>query len=290
MALPARVVVGFRPDASRTGPVTQVRGGDVLVWAEVEFAGEGWVPFFPTPGVGSPTSAVAPPTEEVAEPEPVPAEPAAPSEPTGTPPRDDIDRAIENSEHAPASAADLADASDKPLRVRELASAVVGLAIAAYVLLAFAGPVWLRRSRSRGAPQVRIAGIWEQVVDDLARVGPPLSEGATTGDAVAHARAHAGADAEAAVAAIASAADGVAFGGITATPPLADACARHGRVLRTHLKAASAGTRKRTRAARTAGRLSPRAVRDTLAAARRHARRRKEHRAAAPNAAAVPQV
>ena len=48
LGLPTRVVVGFRPGRQVSG-VWQVRGGDVLVWPEVDFKGLGWVPFFPTP-------------------------------------------------------------------------------------------------------------------------------------------------------------------------------------------------------------------------------------------------
>src|SRR5262249_27391063 len=49
LGLPTRLVVGFGP--GRPGPdgLTTVRGGDALVWPEVEFAGTGWVPFYPTP-------------------------------------------------------------------------------------------------------------------------------------------------------------------------------------------------------------------------------------------------
>ncbi len=48
VGLPTRVVVGFRPGVGGDG-VFQVRSGDVLVWPEVDFAGLGWVPFYPTP-------------------------------------------------------------------------------------------------------------------------------------------------------------------------------------------------------------------------------------------------
>ncbi|WP_436788952.1 DUF3488 and transglutaminase-like domain-containing protein [Yinghuangia sp. YIM S10712] len=266
LALPARVVVGFRAEAQQAEPVTRVRGGDVLVWAEVEFAGAGWVPFFPTPGAGSATSAVAPPTEEVAEPEPVPAEPASPGAPTGPPSRAEIDSAIENRAHA-AATEDHAGGRDTGVGAGVVVSAVVSAALAGYVALAFAGPVWLRRSRARGTPEMRIAGSWEQLVDDLARIGPPLPAGATTGDVVEHARVGAGTEAGASAAVVASAADGVAFGGVAASETLADECVRHGRLVRTRIKAASAGDR-RGRFVRLAGRLRPRAVARVLAAAR----------------------
>ncbi len=49
LGLPTRIVVGFRPGTVVSPGVWQVTGGDALVWPEVDFAGLGWVPFFPTP-------------------------------------------------------------------------------------------------------------------------------------------------------------------------------------------------------------------------------------------------
>jgi transglutaminase-like putative cysteine protease len=48
LGLPSRVVVGFRPGL-RQADTWHVRTGDVLAWPEIQFAGAGWVPFFPTP-------------------------------------------------------------------------------------------------------------------------------------------------------------------------------------------------------------------------------------------------
>ncbi len=48
LGLPCRIVVGFA-GGGRSGDIFTVRGADALAWAEVDFAGLGWVPFFPTP-------------------------------------------------------------------------------------------------------------------------------------------------------------------------------------------------------------------------------------------------
>src|SRR5262249_37261527 len=53
LGLPARVVVGFGPGQSTLDGAWAVRGRDALVWPEVDFAGLGWVPFYPTPHAGS---------------------------------------------------------------------------------------------------------------------------------------------------------------------------------------------------------------------------------------------
>ena len=52
--LPTRVVMGFIPeaDAADDSPILDdvtIQGGDVHAWVEIQFAGSGWVPFFPTP-------------------------------------------------------------------------------------------------------------------------------------------------------------------------------------------------------------------------------------------------
>jgi transglutaminase-like putative cysteine protease len=60
LGLPSRVVVGFRA-GTQIGPgAWQVVGADVLVWPEVEFAGLGWVPFYPTPDTAGPNGTVTP--------------------------------------------------------------------------------------------------------------------------------------------------------------------------------------------------------------------------------------
>ncbi|MEY9863586.1 transglutaminase-like putative cysteine protease [Catenulispora sp. GAS73] len=53
VGLPSRVVVGFQ-EGSQTAPGRwQVSGADAFVWPEVDFAGIGWVPFYPTPGASA---------------------------------------------------------------------------------------------------------------------------------------------------------------------------------------------------------------------------------------------
>jgi len=52
LGFPTRVVVGFTPaEDARPGQRFLVRSGDALAWPEVEFAGTGWVPFYPTPSI-----------------------------------------------------------------------------------------------------------------------------------------------------------------------------------------------------------------------------------------------
>jgi transglutaminase-like putative cysteine protease len=53
LGLPTRLAVGFGPGLPGPDGLTTVRGGDALVWPEVDFAGIGWVPFYPTPATGT---------------------------------------------------------------------------------------------------------------------------------------------------------------------------------------------------------------------------------------------
>jgi transglutaminase-like putative cysteine protease len=49
LGMPARVVVGFQPAKRNASGGWEITGADVVVWPEVDFAGLGWVPFYPTP-------------------------------------------------------------------------------------------------------------------------------------------------------------------------------------------------------------------------------------------------
>ena len=48
LGLPARVVVGFRPNAA-SGSSIEVHNSELTAWVEIPFENVGWVPFFPTP-------------------------------------------------------------------------------------------------------------------------------------------------------------------------------------------------------------------------------------------------
>ena len=52
LGIPARVAVGFT-SGTRDGDTWVVTDHDAHAWVEVWFAGQGWVPFDPTPGRGT---------------------------------------------------------------------------------------------------------------------------------------------------------------------------------------------------------------------------------------------
>ncbi len=49
LGLPVRVVVGFEPPEQRVGGRSDVRGGDIIAWDEVNLVGVGWTRFDPIP-------------------------------------------------------------------------------------------------------------------------------------------------------------------------------------------------------------------------------------------------
>jgi Transglutaminase-like superfamily/TgpA N-terminal domain len=171
IGLPTRVVVGFRPGVGGNG-VYEVRSGDVLVWPEVDFAGLGWVPFYPTP------------------------DQEGKSRQPGSVPAGDTQQKLEAAQKNAASKNQGAGAGNgakpppKPPAVQKPAGKptpwwVYGLAAApvlplAYLLAVLILPV-LRRRRRRTAPTpaARIAGAWEQTVETLRTVGLPAATALT---------------------------------------------------------------------------------------------------------------
>lgn len=179
--LPARVAVGFRSPPAVDG-VVHVRAGDVTAWAEVHFAGLGWVPFFPTPAPGAAAAAVPPP--EAAAPQPVPEQTGAPEQPTS---RADADARIRDTERDAVADSAIGGASSKlPWWVWPVGT---GAALTAVVLTRTHGvPALRRRRRGRGTPDRRIVGAWAQVEERLRRLGMPAAEAMTACDVAAYGR------------------------------------------------------------------------------------------------------
>ncbi|MEW9549212.1 transglutaminaseTgpA domain-containing protein [Nonomuraea sp. NPDC050783] len=153
LGLPSRVVVGFRP-GTPSGGVYHVKSGHVMAWAEIEFEGLGWRPFYPTPGRSGAKDDHEVVSSAIEESEQLEGEfarggggHAASSEPRG-------DGQGERSGGGPS-----------PWTV---GAAGGGLLVLAYAGLAAALPWWRRRARRRGPdPGSRVLGAWRQARDDL---------------------------------------------------------------------------------------------------------------------------
>ncbi|MEV5503448.1 transglutaminaseTgpA domain-containing protein, partial [Nonomuraea fuscirosea] len=210
IGLPSRIVVGFRPGtaqessragrdagqaqgtgagragtgeqltgtgalARESGGVRQVRAGDVLAWAEVEFKGIGWVPFYPTPsrtraGEGG----------DVAEGAPKQAK--------------EIEQAINDDSSQPEpDKTPTGQASRQPRPVPDGASwtlvwAVVPAVLLAFYLLAVGIVPFVRRTRRRrgASAAARVLGAWRETVSRMRAAGIPVASGALTAGEVAH--------------------------------------------------------------------------------------------------------
>lgn len=153
LGLPSRVVVGFRPGEAAGGRFN-VKSGHVMAWAEINFEGLGWRPFYPTPGKSGAKDD-----------------------------HDVVSSAIEESERLEGEftkgGIDKPRPSGKPSagRAREgdegLPLWVIIPGTGAGLLLLYGGaamllPWWRRRRRrSAAAPEAKVLGAWHQTCDDL---------------------------------------------------------------------------------------------------------------------------
>jgi hypothetical protein len=171
VGLPTRVVVGFRPGVGGDGTF-QVRSGDVIVWPEVDFAGFGWVPFYPTPEQQGrsqqPGSVPAGKTQQKLEAAQKNAAAKHKNDNSGT-----------RAKPAPKPPVRKPVHKTTPWWIYATAGAAVLLPVV-YLLAVLILPL-LRRHRRRTAatPAERIAGAWEQTVETLHAVGLPAATALT---------------------------------------------------------------------------------------------------------------
>ncbi|MCA2221035.1 transglutaminaseTgpA domain-containing protein [Nonomuraea aurantiaca] len=176
LGLPSRVVVGFGPGKSEGGGVRQVLAGDVLAWAEVEFKGIGWVPFYPTPArshagqSGDVAEGVSKQRQEVEQ------------EISG----EHADPATTPSTHRPTPQPSPRQAGHGAGTTwLPIAGAVAGGLLGGYLLAVTVLPPLRRRRRRTGDPRARVAGAWRQTVVRLRAAGVPASSRVLTAREVA---------------------------------------------------------------------------------------------------------
>jgi transglutaminase-like putative cysteine protease len=170
LGMPSRVVVGFGPGVRTAADGRRaVRTGDVQVWAEVEFAGVGWLPFYPTPG------------------ERVGGRLDPPAASRGAPPdRDKVIDQVVDAVPTPTPALRVPPTGDggNPNGWTIAAAAVAAGAGALYLAAAVARPRLLRRRRRAGGPREQVVGAWRDCLDSLRNAGRPVPASATTADVV----------------------------------------------------------------------------------------------------------
>lgn len=171
IGLPARVVVGFRPGVGGNGTF-EVRSGDVLVWPEVDFAGLGWVPFYPTPEEEARShrsgSVPAGQTQQKLE----AAQKNAASRDRG--------KGQGTNDQPPVRPPAPATPPPKPTPWWMYAIGAAAVLPVLYLAAVVALPLSRRRRRRTGpAPADRITGAWQQVLETLHTIGLPPSAAMT---------------------------------------------------------------------------------------------------------------
>ncbi|GAA0277929.1 transglutaminaseTgpA domain-containing protein [Cryptosporangium japonicum] len=171
--LPTRLVVGFAPSSVwPASGVQDVRGRDVLVWAQVRFDGAGWLSFLPTPGEsrGSGSGSVPVPGEDTAT---AAAARAAEQRYTAAPRGPAVDAAVRTGPE-PVTSSSWGGA------FRAGGTALLVLVLG-YLVLVTAVPVRRRHRGRRAGPQAQVVAAWAAVLDELAWLGwrPSPSAGAT---------------------------------------------------------------------------------------------------------------
>ncbi|MGN6696340.1 MAG: transglutaminase-like domain-containing protein, partial [Aquihabitans sp.] len=169
LGLPARVVMGFKPDKS--GNVT-LTGKDVDAWVEIAFEGFGWVPFDPTPDEDKKPKDQQ---QQQALPEELAQQEAPPPtylEPPDTVPdlanqkaRKRPDQGDGNGFHLPAIVIAFVKYVVLPILVL----------VAIVAAIAFVKRLRMKRRRTRGSSIDRVQGAWLEAVDHLRDLGhrPP---------------------------------------------------------------------------------------------------------------------
>jgi transglutaminase-like putative cysteine protease len=155
LGFPARVVLGFAPQAE----TTTVTGADVSAWVEVDLAGYGWVALDATPDDRAIPEQLPDATQQVSRPQVViPPPPAADDTPI-EPNRPDADEK-DASEPDPFWPTVLAIA-----RIVGIVALVLFVVCAPALAVVVAKRVRRRRRRRRSDAASRIAGGWQELVD-----------------------------------------------------------------------------------------------------------------------------
>ena len=175
LGIPSRLVVGFTVGSAGPAAGTyQVHAGDALVWSEADFAGAGWVPFFPAPRPSRHRTVLRGPA-----PGQTAAQAGAQSRVLRLKPRQftPVISRRPNGVSQPNAAARHAPVGHTPV-TWILGGA--GAALLCYLItVVLAGPLRRHRRRTRGTPRDRITGAWSDLLEQLADMGIPPSPGAS---------------------------------------------------------------------------------------------------------------
>lgn len=165
LGLPTRLVMGFMPEVSDVEEGTilddvTIQGGDVHAWVEVQFAGVGWVPFFPTPPESKTPAEDTP--QDTHESQPQNLQPPLPPPDQVKPPDDDTERP--QTEDTTEE-----DAGGLNFWVWVAVGGGVGLLLLLWILPLLVIVILKRARRNRRRrmrnPVDRVTGGWDELVD-----------------------------------------------------------------------------------------------------------------------------
>jgi transglutaminase-like putative cysteine protease len=171
LGVDARVVMGFRPEYQ--GDAFTVTGRDVDAWAEVRFAGLGWVTIDPSPRgntIGTRENRPQTTTRTGQVDDPL----------KNTPPRQGDGNRSRASGDGPPSGAARPDDVWFP-------AGLIAVALLVLLALSVPGAKTVRRARRRRerSPRRAVLGAWWETVDRMREAGLPAGPSLTTGQAVA---------------------------------------------------------------------------------------------------------
>lgn len=159
LGLPARVVLGLAPQDHDPNSAVALTGADMTAWVEINFAGHGWVSYFPTPD----SSRTPQDSDQPSEVEPQPQTNQTPPDPPKpiTPPQVDSEETNITSEQ---------DEIETELQWPTYLKIIVGTSALALLLalwpLLIVWAKWRRRRRRQsGAAESQITGGWQEIID-----------------------------------------------------------------------------------------------------------------------------
>lgn len=173
VGIPARVVMGYYPDADRAGDAEfAATGDDVHAWVEINFDGLGWLSFNPTPPEDKVpndqnTKPKADPKPQVLQP------PPPPQEPVDLPPTLPDDRKGEDESFNLAALLGIIAA------IGGTALSVIALIASPFIVIGAWKASKRRARRNAARTSDQITGGWDELTDRAIDYGARLSPGGT---------------------------------------------------------------------------------------------------------------
>lgn len=173
--LPTRVVMGFAPRSADAEEI-EITGDDVTAWVEIAFAGQGWVPFYPTPDEDRVPQDEEPLPQDFPQPQVLQPPPPVPDPPE--PPPSDRDDVLADEDDPE----DEEETATRSWYVYVIAGVPV-LLLAPLLLIVLVKLVRRVVRRRRGTTTRRVVLGWRELVDQGRDLGVGFAPAATRAEA-----------------------------------------------------------------------------------------------------------